>query len=357
MTARLAAIVVFTCLTYGCGSLEPITDCEPRGDARPVCGFQNPEDLVVLPDGRSLLVSEFGSMEGDRPGRLVRYDTRTDARTVVYEGGTPGARLPGWGDERCPGPPSPAFSPHGIELAKRPSGELALLVVNHGGRESIEMFEVDSAGSVAWRGCAEPPAGTFMNDVAALPDGGFVASHMYHRETGSLGLAWALLRGRDTGHVVEWHAERGWGVVPGTAAAFPNGVAVSADGSAVYMNASLGGVVRRIDRASGRETARADVPGPDNASWSNGRLLVASLRAPTWRVLGCADLRAGACPLAFAIVALDPDTLAARELYAGEGPPMGAGTVAVEVDGELFIGTFAGDRLLRVRPAVMAGRR
>ena len=65
--------------------------------------------------------------------------------------------------------------------------------------------------------------------------------------------------------------------------------------------------------------------------------------------MGCDRITAGSCPTAFAIVALDPETLAQRELYAGSGPPMGAGTAAVEVDGELVIGSFAGDRLLRVR--------
>jgi len=341
-------LLLLLAATAGCGGIEPVSDCSPRGGARPVCGFQNPEDLALLPGGRTLIVSEFGSLEGDRPGRLALYDIDSGARTLAYEGGAAAALVPGWGEETCPGPPPVGFSPHGLDLARRPSGELALLVVNHGGRESLELFEVTAAGAVEWRGCILPPPGSFLNDVAALPDGGLVASHMYDRERGLLPLAWSMLLGRETGHALEWHPGAGFSVVPGSAAGLPNGIAVSSDGASIYLNSSLTGLVRRIDRASGRELARADVEAPDNVSWSDGRLLVASLRAPMWQVMRCAELRTGACPLPFAIVELDPETLATREIYAGEGAPMGAGTAAIEVGGELFIGTFAGDRLLRV---------
>ena len=43
-------------------------------------------------------------------------------------------------DVPCPGPPPPAFSPHGIHLSERSDGRLQLLAVQHGGRESVEFF-------------------------------------------------------------------------------------------------------------------------------------------------------------------------------------------------------------------------
>ena len=183
------ALVVLTAALAACTRLEPVRDCQPRGPARPVCGFQNPEDLVPLPDGRRLLVSEFGNIEGTRPGRIVLYDLATDARTVLYEGGAPAASAERWGDPACPGPPSRAFAPHGIDLGRRPDGGLVLLAVDHGGREAIEFFDVtvDGAVAVTWRGCAMPPPGSFLNDVASLPDGGCVTTHMYERSTGTVG--------------------------------------------------------------------------------------------------------------------------------------------------------------------------
>ena len=339
-------------LAVGCSRVEPIRGCEPRGAARPVCGFQNPEDLVVLPGTRRLIVSEYGALDGSRPGRLVLYDLATDARTVLYAGG-PGAPAGAerWGDGSCPGPPTAEFSPHGIDLAPRRDGRLALYVVNHGGRESVELFEVltGDAVALAWRGCAPAPPESSLNDVAGLPDGGFVTTHMFDRSTGRLRLAFAYLFGRDTGYVLEWQPAGGFRRVPGTGGAFDNGIAVARDGASIYVNATLGNTVRRIDRATGRELARAEVRGPDNVSWGDGRLLVASIRAAPQDITACDGLTGGACPIPFAIMALDPETLAQRELYAGAGAPMGAGTAAVEVGGELVIGSFAGDRVLRVR--------
>ena len=38
-------------------------------------------------------------------------------------------------------------------------------------------------------------------------------------------------------------------------------------------------------------------------------------------------------------------------MFANEGAPMGAGTVALEVGDELLIASFAGDRIIRVPTA------
>jgi hypothetical protein len=349
-----ALFVVALGLASACTRIEPIQDCEPRGSARPVCKFHNPEDLVALPGERRLVVSEFGGIEGTKPGRLVLYDLATDARTVLYEGGEGAALAAGadrLGDPTCPGPPSKAFSPHGIDLVRRPDGRLLLLAVNHGGREAIEFFDVATDGTVAlaWRGCAVPPPESLLNDVAGLPDGGFVTTHMYPRSWGFLRLGFMYLLGRNTGYVLEWEPGRGFKRLPGTDSGLTNGIAAARDGASIYVNASFGNSVRRIERATGRELARATVQGPDNVSWGNGRLLVASIRAPISQVMACQGLTGGACPTGFAIVALDPETLAQRELYAGSGAPMGAGTAAVEVGDEIVIGSFAGDRVLRVR--------
>ena len=71
----------------------------------------------------------------------------------------------------------------------------------------------------------------------------------------------------------------------------------------------------------------------------------------------CRQLERGACPVPFAIVALDPATMATEDLYVGGGPPMGAGTVGLQVGRELFIGSFTGDRVLRVRLPADASQR
>jgi hypothetical protein len=352
----LAGAALVALAAAGCGGgVEPVISCDAVGRARPLCGFQNPEDLELLPDGKSLLVSEFGSIEGARPGAIARLDLASEARTVLYRGGDGGAVAPGWGDPACPGPPPPAMSPHGIHLARRADGALGLLVVNHGGRESVELFEVLEAPTstrVAWRGCAVAPEGAWLNDVVALPEGGLLATHMLPRRDGPGRLfeyvkAGAL--GMRTGHVLEWKPGRGFAPLPGTETVFANGIAISADGRTIFVNASISGEVRRIDRASGRLEGSARVPGPDNSTWApDGRLLVASFTGSLRENMACDGIPRGACPVAFEIVAVDPETLATETLYRGGGAPMGGGTVGLRVGDELFVGSFAGDRILRV---------
>ena len=333
-----------------CGAPEGITSCEPAAGLEPVCGFQNPEDLALLPGTTTLLVSQYGHMDGSVPGNLARFQTTSGELRVLFTGGD--ARdekpTPAWGEADCPGPPGPPFAPHGIHLAKRADGALQLLVVNHGGRESIELFQVTEGGEeLAWRGCALPPDDAFINSVVTTPEGGFLATHMYPR-TGATGALMGML-GRDTGYVLEWTPDGSWTVVPGTAAPFPNGIEISPDGKSIYLNAYLADEVRKIDRTSGELRAVASVASPDNTRWSadGRRLFVASHTGPFSDMIRCQRIERGACPLAFEIVALDPESLTRETVLAHEGPPLGAATVAVDVDGALYIGSFKGDRLAR----------
>lgn len=340
-------------LALGCaGASEPVISCDPVGKARPLCGFQNPEDLVALPGGASLLVSEFGGLSAERPGAIARLDLANEARTVLYRGGDGGDARAGWGDPACPGAPR-EFSPHGIDLIRRKDGALALLAVNHAGRESVEFFEVLADGAqVAWRGCVVAPAQGWWNEVAAAPDGGFYASHMLPRRGGPaqlLELFRAAVLHRATGHVVRWTPGSGFTQVKGSEVVFANGIALSPDGASLWLNSSLGDGLRRISLWSGELEAHVDLPALDNAAWgSDGRLYVASLRAPLLEVQACNSLEHGSCPAGFEIVAVDPQTLAHEVVYHGEGAPMGGGTVGLRVGDELFIGSFAGDRVLRV---------
>jgi hypothetical protein len=139
--------------------------------------------------------------------------------------------------------------------------------------------------------------------------------------------------------------------VPGSEAPFPNGIELSPDGRHVYLNAYLADEVRKLDRETGDLLAVAPVPAADNTRWSadGSRLLVASHTGPFSEMMNCQRLNEGACPLAFEIVALDPETLERETLLVHEGPPMGAATVALDLDGAYYIGSFKGDRLLRWR--------
>jgi hypothetical protein len=62
-----------------------------------------------------------------------------------------------------PRPLDPAlFNARGLSLSRLAGDRWRLLVVNHGGRESIEVFDVDLAPArprLVWRGCLPMPAG------------------------------------------------------------------------------------------------------------------------------------------------------------------------------------------------------
>jgi hypothetical protein len=329
---------------------EAIIDCAPVGNARPVCGFHNPEDLALLPGGRFAVISQMGRIEGFTPGTIAFYDIETGAHAVAFplaDFAAPPSE--GWGDPSCPSAP-PKLSPHGLSLGTRPDGKLALLVVNHG-REAVEFFEVSHTATVpqlTWRGCVMAPDPLFMNDVVALPDGGFVATHMFPRgREKSSGLK-ALLGG-NTGYVIEWHAGQELHKVAGSDSVMPNGIEASSDGKSLYVAAYLENEVFMFSRREGKITARTALKRPDNLSWSpDGTLLAASHDATLSEMLECHGIEHGACGAGFSIVAIDPKTLATRTLYRNEGPPMGAATSAIRAGDELIIGSNAGDRILRV---------
>jgi sugar lactone lactonase YvrE len=354
-----AAIALWALSTLGCGADHPIVmDCTDRAGIHAICGFQNPEDLALLADGKTLIVSQFGMMDGSVPGSLALLDLETEGISEIFAAHrdvaapAPATADSLFGEADCPGPPNPDFSPHGLDLAALPDGTLRLLVVNHGGRESIEFFEVQEAASstkIHWRGCAIPPPGSYMNDVVSLPDGGLLVTHMLDRDSQTFEMIRASL-GFDTGFVYEWQPVSGFKKVPGTDAPFPNGIELSADGREIYVNIYSGSEVRRIDRETGEILARVSVPSPDNISWSrDGRLLVASHHGGIRDQMACYGLEEGTCPMAFAIMALDPTTLEAVEVFRNAGAPRGAGPVAIDVGDELVIGSFASDRVIRVK--------
>jgi outer membrane protein assembly factor BamB len=226
-------------------------------------------------------------------------------------------------------------------------------VVNHRGREAVELFELVDGDDPArtrlvWRGCVPAPAEVWMNDVVGLPGGGFAVTHMVPRNVDGEVLFEAERVRNDIGHVLTWMPETGWQKVPGSDGALPNGIEVSDDGTILYVNEYFGDRVYALERASGKRLWSTAVDAPDNSSWGmDGRLLVASHHADLEAVLACDHEPLTMCPLAFSIVAIDPANGRRVTIVegGGEGAPMGAATVAVEHAGRLWLGSYVGDRL------------
>lgn len=336
----------------------PILDCVAKDNARPICKFQSPEDIVPLPGNEALLISGYGALDASgaqrTPGGLVLFSLADETPTTIYSGGRDADLAEaGWGDPTCPPPPKDKFNAHGIDLVKRDDGRLALLVVQHFGREAVEFFEVTGAGkswNVAWKGCVLAPADASLNEVVGLPNGDFFTTKM-----ASLAGATDFTEGiptEPTGHVYFWSAADGFRKIEGTDGVMPNGIAASADGKTLFLNVTMQSEVRKIDVATGKILATASVKMPDNVTWApdGKRLLVASLHGfETTNFSVCVDLPEGACPIPFSIQAVDAETMKTLgPVYESSGTPMGGGTVGLQVGNELFIGSFTGDRILRV---------
>jgi DNA-binding beta-propeller fold protein YncE len=157
--------------------------------------------------------------------------------------------------------------------------------------------------------------------------------------------------GLDTGHVLEWTLEAGWRIVTGSEASGPNGVAIDADGSTLYLAAYGSQELIRVRRNDGPAVSAVDVPfRPDNITWTpGGRLLVTGQSTSMRQLLGCYALESGSCALPFGVVAVDPETLSADVILEHDGRTViGAATVALRHAERLYLGTFRGNRAARI---------
>ena len=335
----------------GCaGDTTHVVECRAAGGLEPVCGFQNPEDLVVFGDEDPwLLVSQFPQALADsvKPGAILAFRPEDGRRVQLHplEGGDAAAPARE-GDAACTAPPDPTeFAPHGIDLA----GD-RLLVVNHGGREAIEIFAVTrgEVPSLQWIGCVFVPDEAMANDVAAHPEGGFVVTEFMPRHQTPLTMLQVIM-GWDTGKVWQWSPEGGWNAVANSEDSAPNGVAVTADGRQAFYGAWGRQAVVRVDLQGG---ARREVDVGfyvDNLSWApDGSLLAAGQGGSLTGITSCLELVEGTCGMPSYVAAVDPRSLEATLLVQDDPAVVsGAASVAVEHRGVLWIGTFSGDRLVR----------
>jgi hypothetical protein len=333
--------------------------------------------MELLPDKQTLLISQTGNMEGTLPGNLVTYDTDTGFHQLLYPlPARPPLHKPvldrayqqnpfysrpasqEWGSGDCE-QNTQGFSPHGISLKQRRDDRWQLAVVNHFQRESIEMFEVfayPQGYSLVWRGCVIPPEGTYINDVALMKDGSFIASHMFERHSplifGLRSGMWKAQLGLDTGYVWEWRPQTPdqFRILQESRGPFINGVEISADEKYVFANVYGGNEIRKLDRVSGKAVGHLDIGPVDNSAWDNqGKLLAAAHTGSKLDQKDCMNHPGATCGFGFSIIRIDPDTLAAETIFQHEGSPMGAATVARQVGDFLYLGSFSGDRIIKIK--------
>ncbi len=348
----VAACLATALLFVGCLSgTNHVYGCEPGDGLTPICEFSNPEDLAVAPNPDWLLVSQFprSLVEAGGQGSLIAYRPSDGERRPLYPAASPAAvgdPLETRGDPSCTAAPDEkGFAPHGIDVLGT-----TLFVVNHGGREAIEIFEVEEVEggpSLRWNGCVELPEDATANDVVGLEDGRIVATKMMPRAAGPL-TPLRIALGWNTGHVLVWSSDTGWDVWTGSEDSAPNGLEVSADGETLYYASWGRSAVVRVSRdGSSREEAPLDFH-PDNLTWSSqGQLLAAGQGGPITAIASCGEVDEGSCGMPIGVASIDPDTLSVTKLIDHDPAEVGGAiSVALEHQGKLWLGTFSGDRLV-----------
>ncbi len=346
-----AMVALFALFLSACGTPEGalITDCHSADDLEVVCGLQAPEDLAVVPGERYLLLSQFAGMEGEGSGNIALFDTTDRSITTLFSGEGENTTGKAWGDASCDTAPGEHFSPHGTHLHQLSDGHWRYLVVNHGGRESVEVFELTLGDSpqLHWRGCVLPTDNTVMNDVVGLSNGDLVFTRMFPADD-SLAMIKSLL-GMTTGEVWYWNRSVGLQALSSTEGAMPNGIEISADNRYVFINMYMNKQVHKYDLQTRSTVAVAEIPSVDNSAWSpEGKLWLASHTGDMRETMACFEDQSVTCGAGFEIVELDPDTMQHRTVFSHRGPPMGAATVAVAAGDKVYMGSYAGDRLLIV---------
>ncbi|MFC1702071.1 hypothetical protein ACFL1J_04945 [Pseudomonadota bacterium] len=327
-------------------------ECKMVGEFGFVCGPMGAEDLVRVPETKWIIASGFTQ---GAPISLI--DSKLKSWAELYPGTRPRAEQNMEIYGACPGSPDPNnFISHGLNLRAGKNGHSTLYVVSHGGREAIEVFDVDASGVqpvLTWIGCVLTPEAMVANSVSSFSDGSLVAT--IPLQTGRT--ITEALAGELTGGVYQWSpGDSGFEIIQGTELPYANGIEVSGDEQEIYVAVSGGFNVIAYSRTNPARQLRATQPLafiPDNLHMgSDGRLITAGLviRDP---VCGNLDGREefnleefASCPRPFIVRAIDPQTMEGSNLVESATIQQFSNiTMGLEVDDEIWIGTFASDRI------------
>ena len=334
--------------------------CSPGGDAAKVGyvdGAINAEDLVLVPGSRWIVAGGLDE-PGKVTGRLTLIDREAKKARLLFSADSPVSSETREGDPACPGPLEPGkFGAHGIALRPAGEGKGTLYVVNHTGREAIELFMLDWSGkdpTAVWTGCIPLPKGVLSNGVTPLPDGRIAVTWMNAPEyfsqpaTREHPEVWMpkFISGETTGYAATWGPGEGWKKVPGSEGSVPNGIEAAADGRAIYVNLWRNREVRRVPLAGGQAASVKLAFMPDNIHWGDdGKLWIGGAAGDPGDYFACAQ-KPG-CHNDYAIASLDPATMKATGLpHPDTRPGFGDATVAVGVGGEVWVGRNPGNSVI-----------
>lgn len=311
------------------------------GTCKPLGGVIGPEDLQV--DAKDGLVFVSATDRYARPG----HPSRTDG---LY---TFSLDRPEAGFVKLSGTPRD-FHPHGLSLYRGADGALTLMVVNHqaSGDHAVEIFSVAVAAGAAKlmsRGHIEGGELVSPNDLVAVGPEQFYVTNDFGSTT-QLGrtLEGYLLLPRS--NVLYFNGELFRPAITGLTGA--NGIAVSHDGTHLYVAETLGRAVLsyRRDPFGGTLQAEGSTSLPaaaDNIDVAADGTLWVAAHPKIFALLDYAADRMKPSPSEIVRIPVDAGVpQAGTRIYADSGRQIGGASVGAVIGDRLFIGSPFDDKVL-----------
>ena len=344
ISLAMISLAFFTVTTDYIGPQKNISECKSDDAISVICGVSNPEDIVVTPDNKYLLISEFGGIrpyDSTKSGGFALL--RLSDNKIITPKISFGKNI--WGEDSCKR--NDIFGPHGIDLVQREDGSYQLGVINHYPGETIEMFELvqkseHDTWSFVWRGCIEVPEKYYLNDVALKKDGTFYVSHMYSRNiTMTKWLITALLK-KDSGVILEWNKDS-FIEIPNSEGSGPNGITLNESTNNLFISYNQGDRVVKFDLSDNKKLQTFKVESPDNIYINKDSVWLTSLDFQPNDAGDC--IERPACSLPFSIYEIDRETFVLKNKNSFNKTVFGLPTIALPIENVIIMGSFHSDRL------------
>jgi hypothetical protein len=321
--------------------------CTPSGGLTFICGVANPEDLVLVPKTQWMVASGMAPGSG-----LHLVDTRNKTVKSLYAPGIASTRADRKTYADCPAPLDPKQAVlHGLSIRPAANGRYTVYATNHGGRESVEVFELDASGAIPtamWIGCVLTPNKMALNSVAAFSDGTLMATVLIMPGK-TFEDAFAQ---RNTGAVLQWTpGSPAFRLLPDTELPANNGIETSPDDREFFVvSTTTKRVIAYARENPGKPLRVAQLKefAPDNVRWtSDNRLITAGMLDAEPACGGPPkDEKGIRCPRGYVVATIDPKTMAVTELARGPATPSFTGTaIAMRAGDDLWLGSFNANRL------------
>ncbi|MEM9422148.1 MAG: SMP-30/gluconolactonase/LRE family protein [Pseudomonadota bacterium] len=304
-------------------------------ECTPVVGIVGAADIETIPDSSAAYMASFDRRGGATRGAVLRFDTENPLDNASWRDRTDGKPV--------------MFEPMGIDLyhARLPDGRWLsrLFVVNLAGPEVL-LYDVDANGDLALRERFSDPRIVSPNDVVATGPRSFYVTNDTASGQKSFRGKLDFLLGFRTGQVFHYDGNSWSDVVDNLA--FPNGLALTADGRTLYLAEMRAKSLARFERDPDSDvlTPVDSVPletFPDNLSIdAQGHVLVGTVPQP----LSFTAYGEGLKDKAPSSILRVAQSGLIETLFQDPGDALSAATVGVRLNDKILIGSRAADRFL-----------